>query len=267
MQKNRLDATNPTVMSFSANDPTGGGGTSADIEALMSMGCHCAPIITTLTIQDTHDLKALYPTAPHHIVEQARAVLEDIDIQAFKLGTLATIETVEAIHSILHDYPKIPVIYYSNQPKNDFLTNDLELTHAIQTLIFPLSTIVTINSIYAKHLAPDGDTLDACAQQLLEYDCQYVLITGVNENAPTVINALYSNRRLLDRFSWQRLPYQYHGAGCTLSAALAGLLAQNLDPLSAVREAQEYTWESLKHAYRIGMGKHIPNRLYWAHNP
>ena len=105
----------PVVMVFSGNDPSGGAGIQADIEALLSHGCHTSPVITALTIQDTQDVLGYTPLDGDLIIEQARAVLEDMPISAFKLGLLPTTETVEAIHSILADYPEIPVSVASTQ--------------------------------------------------------------------------------------------------------------------------------------------------------
>ena len=99
---------------------------------------------------------------------------------------------------------------------------------------------------------------------LLELGCLYVLITGTHENSLKVVNNLYSNHRLLDSSSWERLPGSYHGSGCTLTSAIAGLIAQGQEYISAIRQAQEYTWETLRAGYRIGMGQFIPNRLFWA---
>jgi len=98
----------------------------------------------------------------------------------------------------------------------------------------------------------------------MEHGPEFILITGAHENNSDVVNLLYGNNRLLDTFSWERLPGQYHGSGCTLAAAIAGLLAHGTEPLSAIHEAQEYTWETLNHGYRIGMGQMVPNRLFWA---
>ena len=91
-----------------------------------------------------------------------------------------------------------------------------------------------------------------------------MLITGTHENTTAVTNTLYGNHRLLETYTWERLNGSFHGSGCTLAASIAGLLAQGLEPLSAVHEAQAYTWETLAHAMRLGMGQPLPNRLFWA---
>lgn len=256
----------PTVMVFAGTDPSGGAGIQADIETLVSMGCHATPIVTALTVQDTVNVYRFHSVEPGLVVEQARAVFEDIPVAAIKIGMLGSVEIVEVIHTLLMDYPNQPVVLdpVVASGGGTKLSND-DVLDAMVNLLFPLATIVTPNSQEARLFAPTADTLEACAHEILERGCEYVLLTGTHENTPTVINNLYSERELLESYQWERLPASYHGSGCTLAVAIAGLLSQGLDPLSAVREAQEYTWEALKNGYRIGMGQHIPNRLFWAH--
>jgi hydroxymethylpyrimidine/phosphomethylpyrimidine kinase len=91
-----------------------------------------------------------------------------------------------------------------------------------------------------------------------------VLITGTHEATPAVINRFYGNRRLLESFTWERLPESYHGSGCTLASACAATFAHGFDPMHAVAEAQDYTWHTLKNGLRLGMGQFLPDRLYWA---
>ncbi|HFE37893.1 MAG TPA: hydroxymethylpyrimidine/phosphomethylpyrimidine kinase, partial [Gammaproteobacteria bacterium] len=100
----------PVVMCFSGNDSTGGAGIQADIETLSGMGCHAAPVITSITVQDTRNVVGYYPLSGPMIVEQARAVLEDMPVVAFKVGMLGSVEVVEAVQVILDDYPNLPVI-------------------------------------------------------------------------------------------------------------------------------------------------------------
>jgi hydroxymethylpyrimidine/phosphomethylpyrimidine kinase len=255
----------PVVMVFSGNDPSGGAGIQADIEALISHGCHTAPVITTLTIQDTQDVIGYTPLDGGLIVEQARAVLEDMPVNAFKLGLLTSTETVEAVHSVLQDYPNIPVVMdpVLASGQGTMLSDD-DIIAAMTELLLPQTTVLTPNSKEARTLAPAADTLDACAMAILEHGAEFVLITGTHENTPTVKNKLYANHRVMETFTWDRLEGSFHGSGCTLAASIAGLLAQGLEPFTSVHEAQEYTWQTLAAGYRIGMGQQIPNRLFWA---
>ena len=110
---------------------------------------------------------------------------------------------------------------------------------------------------------PHSDVV-AAAKRILEMGCEYVLITGTHENTPQVVNTLYGQQGVIRSDSWQRLPGSYHGSGCTLASAIAATLANGLDVPEAVREAQEYTWQTLNAGFRPGMGQHIPDRLFWA---
>lgn len=263
MSKN---STIPVVLVFAGTDPSGGAGVQADIETLASMGCHAAPVITAVTVQDTVDIKRYEPMNPSLVIEQARAILEDVPVASIKIGMLGSVEVVEVIHTILLDYPDLPVVMdpVVAAGGGGMLADD-DILDAMVNLLFPYVTILTPNSQEARAFAQEADNLDACAQELLEHGCEYVLITGTHENTPTVINNLYADHQLIESFNWERLPQSFHGSGCTLAVAIAGLLAQGLDPANAIYEAQEYTWETLNNGYRIGMGQSIPNRLFWAH--
>jgi len=261
-----MNSTVPVVLVFAGTDPSGGAGVQADIETLSSMGCHAAPVITAVTVQDTVDVKRYESMDPSLVVEQARAILEDVPVASIKIGMIGSVEIVEVIHTILLDYPELPVVLdpVVASGGGSMLADD-DILDAMVNLLFPYVTILTPNSQEARAFAQEADNLDACAQEILENGCEYVLITGTHENTPTVINNLYSEQQLVESFNWERLPYSFHGSGCTLAVAIAGLLAQGLDPSNAIYEAQEYTWEALSHGYRIGMGQSIPNRLFWAH--
>ncbi len=254
----------PVVLVFAGLDPTGGAGLSADIEAIISQGCHAAPIATALTVQDTRDVIRVGQVDALLVVEQARALLEDVPVAAIKLGMLGSAAMVEAIHSILRDYPHIPVVLDPVlRAGGGTELADEELIEAMRELLIPQTTILTPNSEEARRLAPDADNLHACALSLLEQGSEYVLITGTHEPTSEVENLLFGGHRLLETFSWPRLPESYHGSGCTLASAIAGLLAQGHEPMTAIHQAQDYTWQTLEQAYRLGRGQMIPNRLFW----
>ena len=255
----------PVVMVFGGHDPSGGAGLQADIETLASLGCYAAPVVTAITAQDTQGLKHFASVDTDLVIAQARAVLEDMPVAAFKTGMLASGITVSAIESILADYPDVPLVVdpvLATGAGQALAEEPLE--DALRALLLPRATLTTPNSIEARRLAPDADTLDACGQALLALGCQYVLITGEHEPTTAVENRLYGERRLLQTYPWERLPGQYHGSGCTLAAACAATLAHRFDAVSAVGEAQDFVWHALKHAHRLGMGQLLPDRFYWA---
>jgi hydroxymethylpyrimidine/phosphomethylpyrimidine kinase len=143
------------------------------------------------------------------------------------------------------------------------------MVEAMRDLIIPQTTLITPNSIEARHLAAADDEADfpdlpECARRLIELGCEYVLITGTHENTAQVMNILYGVEGVLRSDAWQRLPGSFHGTGCTLAAAVAATLANGVSMPDAIRDAQEFTWQSLKAAFRPGMGQQIPDRLFWA---
>jgi len=261
----------PLVMSFAATDPSGGAGLQADLLTIASMGCHPLSVVTAITVQDTSGVDDVLPIDPDWVVDQARAMLEDVPVAAFKIGLLGSVENIAAIAEVLADYPDIPLVLdpvlFSG--RGDELADD-DMLDAMRELLIPQATIITPNSMEARRLALDEDneeddpTLEECAKRLLSMGCEYVLITGTHEQTPKVINTLYGERGVLRSDEWARLPGIYHGSGCTLAAAIAALLAQGVEMQEAVKEAQEYTWQTLNAGFRPGMGQHIPDRLFWA---
>lgn len=258
-------------MILAGNDPVGGAGIAADIETLVSLGCHPAPVITALTVQDTHNVHELWPVEPELVLAQARAVLADLPVAVFKIGVLGSADNAAAVYELLTAWPDIPVVLdpVLAAGGGTSLVNG-DVIEAIRDLLLPLTTVFTPNSLEARRLAPEADTLEACSMALLARGCRYVLLTGGHEPTPDVVNTLCSNNRRLESWRWPRLPDRYHGSGCTLAAAIAGLLAQAQAPgseeslLSALYQAQQYVWHTLQAGYRAGGGQLLPNRLFWA---
>ena len=261
----------PIVMVFAATDPTGGAGLQADIMTLASMGCHPVSVVTAITIQDTTGVDEVQPIDGEWVADQARCILEDMPVAAFKIGVLGSLEAIAAVAEVVSDYPEIPLILdpVLASGRGDELASE-EMLAAIRELLIPQTTIITPNSIEARRLAADDSDendnpdLAECARRILESGCEYVLITGTHENTGDVTNTLYNSEGVVRSDSWPRLPGTYHGSGCTLASALAATIANGVDMQEAVRDAQEYTWQSLKLAFRPGMGQYIPDRLFWA---
>ncbi len=254
----------PKVLCFSGLDPTGGAGIQADIETLFSIGCHCAPVVTALTAQNTQNVLSSMPVDPGLLIQQSRAVLEDMTIQCIKLGLLGSVETVEVVHTLLKDYPEIPVVL---DPiivaGGGYELAGNEVLEAMRNLLIPLTTVLTPNANEARQLAPTADTLDACANEILDLGCPQVLVTGTHLESDNVVNRLYSQHQQVTLYNWPRLEHSYHGSGCTLAAAIAGYLSHHLTVRDAVQQAQRFTWESLSHGTRMGFGQHLPNRSFW----
>ena len=266
-----MSDTPPIVLVFAASDPSGGGGMQSDILTLASMGCHALSVVTAITVQDTMGVEGIMPIEADWVADQARCVLEDMPVAAFKLGVLGSVENVEAIAEVVSDYPDVPMVLdpvLASGRGDEFASDDL--ISAMREMLFPQTTILTPNRVEARRIATrdtdEGDELadDVYATRILDLGCEYVLVTGTHANTPKVINTLYARSGVLRSDAWERLAGSYHGSGCTLAAAIAATLANGLAMEDAVRDAQEYTWQALKQAFRPGMGQQLPDRMFWA---
>ncbi len=260
----------PLVLVFSASDPSAGAGMQADILTLASLGCHPLSALTAVTVQDTVGVQSVHPIAAELLEQQARTILEDMPVAAFKIGMLGSVENVLAVAEIIADYPEIPLIFdpVLASGRGDELSSE-DVISAIREILLPQTTLLTPNAPEARRLAESDDddgepSIDICAQRLIEMGAQYVLITGTHENTPQVINTLYGAEGVIRSDTWERLPGSYHGSGCTLASAIAGCIAGGASLEEAVRDAQDYTWQALANGFRAGMGQFIPDRFFWA---
>ncbi len=259
----------PIVLAFGASDPSGGAGVQADVLTLASMGCHPLSVVTAITVQDTLGVEGVLPIDAEWVADQARCLLEDMPVDAFKIGVLGSVENIAAIAEIVSDYPDVPLVLdpVLASGRGDELATE-EMAHAMRELLLPQTTIVTPNALEARRLAQTDDDdepdLATCATRLVEAGCEFALVTGTHEATAEVVNTLHGKGGVVRTDKWTRLPGSFHGAGTTLAAAIAAMLANGLDLPEAVREAQDYTWQTLKKAYRPGMGQFLPDRLFWA---
>ena len=260
----------PQVLVFAASDPSSGAGIQADILTLASLGCHPLTALTALTVQDTVGVQSVHPVSAELLEQQARTILEDMPVAAFKIGLLGSVENVLMVAEIISDYPEIPVIFdpVLASGRGDELSGE-EIISAMREMLLPQTTLLTPNAPEARRLAESDDdenepSIEVCARRLIEMGAQQVLITGTHENTPQVINTLYGSEGVIRVDRWERLPGSYHGSGCTLASAIAGCVAGGASIEDAVRDAQDYTWQALDKGFRGGMGQFIPDRFFWA---
>jgi hydroxymethylpyrimidine/phosphomethylpyrimidine kinase len=260
----------PKVMTFSATDPSGGAGLQADVLTLASLGCHPLSVTTGITVQDTVGVDSLMALGREWVNDQARSILEDMDVVIFKCGVLSSLENMTAVAEIVADYPNIPLIIdpVLASGRGDDLAN-ADMLLAMTELLFPQSLLITPNSFEARRLVIEDNeefssiTIEECAERLRVMGCENTLITGTHEKTDSVINTLFDHQGQPTPFYWDRLPGNYHGSGCTLTSAIAGYYAQGLSLEVAVEEAQNFTWHTLNNAFKPGMGQSIPDRFFW----
>ncbi len=252
----------PVVLCLSGHDPSGGAGLQADIEALIAQGCHAAPAVTALTVQDTVNVSDFRVLDREWVLAQAHAVIADLPVAAVKLGMLGSVQMVETVLEIMQSLPGIPLVCdpVLRAGGGGALGKD-EVGYAIRERLLPVAAIATPNLPEARILAelPEG-TPDECAEKLLPF-CRNLLITGGHGDETEVHNRLYTQDGQRHTFTCQRLPGSYHGSGCTLASALSGRLALGEELSSAVRTALDYTWRTLRDAEQPGHGQYVPRRL------
>lgn len=259
-----MDTRQPIILTIAHHDPSGSAGIAADTETAVSLGCHCTSVVSAITVGDTRDLVGVAPVDESLLVEQARGVLEDMPVDAIKIGYLGSVENVHALHSVLRDYPDIPLIIDPDATladKESLLAPPL--WSAMCDLLLPQATLVAPNRREARAMAVEADVLDAQAQELLETGCRYLLLTGVPAQEQQLENRLYNLRGLMRQFHWQRLPPAAYGVCGTLTTAIACHIAHGLTVLESVNRSQQYTWSAIAHSRRLGMGRPIPNRMFW----
>ena len=255
----------PIVMSFAATDPTGGAGLQADVVTVASLGCHPVSVATAITAQDTHGVHAVHALEARWVLEQARALLDELSVAAFKLGVLGSAENATAIAGLLGAHRRVPLVLdpVLASGRGDSLASSASV-EVLRDLLLPLTTVLTPNSVEARKLAgaPADASLDECAGRLMARGAAYVLVTGTHEAGGEVVNTLYGPNGTRQAQTWPRLPGSYHGSGCTLASAIAAYLALGHGVLDAVLGAQDYTWRALQAGFRPARGQFLPVRFH-----
>jgi len=244
-----------TVLVFAGLDPGGGAGLAADIAAIGAIGGHALPIATALTVQDNNRVHAVQPVDAAFITQQAEVLVASVDIYAVKIGIPGNRENAAAIAAMLRRLrardPLLPVVLDPVLASGH--GDALGQGDAVQALaeLLPLVSILTPN-------LPEARLLGAVP-------CEHVLVTGGHGEGDVVVNRWL--RGGVEQRSWRRprLPYDYHGSGCTLAAAIAARLALGDTVGRALEHAQDYCHQTLAHAFGIAPGQRIPRRILHPH--
>jgi hydroxymethylpyrimidine/phosphomethylpyrimidine kinase len=272
------------VMSFNAADPSGAGGLAGDISTLAAMGAHALPITTSVLLRDTAEIFDHHAIDAEVVAEQARTVLEDITVSGWKVGFLGSAEAVSAVAEVLSDYPDVPLVSYL--PNLGWLDDDQAQPYleAFRELILPATEVLVGNhKTLTDFLLPDWDSeRPASARELAvaagERGTRFVLVTGImltakgskgskSSGEQFIDNVLASPQGALTGEKFEMFETGFVGAGDTLSAALAALLAAGSELHAAVGEALAFMDQTLDSGFRPGMGNVVPDRFFWALPP
>jgi hydroxymethylpyrimidine/phosphomethylpyrimidine kinase len=260
--------TPPIVLCFGLADPTGASGLQADLLTLASMGCHGVTVLTGYTVRDSAGCDEVIGLDPDTVASQARKLLEDMPVAAFKIGGTTRAEIVAAIAEVVADYDDVPLILAPDfQLDDEHVLSADELRESIAELLAPQTTVLVADQSDLIQLAqPDSEAeapgiVDAIGILLAE-GCEYV-VSG-DASTQHAIYTVYGEQGQIRQDSWEREPFRILGGNDTLAAAIAALLANGLEPAEAIREAQEYLYQANRSAFRPGMGAYIPDRFFWA---
>lgn len=250
----------PTVLCLSGHDPVGGAGIHADIEAVAAQDGHALSLITALTVQDSRNVRRVIAVDAGILAEQLALLEQDCRIAAVKIGLLGDASQVAVIASLL-DRLRVPAVLdpvLRAGGGSNLVAEALQA--ALLNDLLPHVSLMTPNAAEARRLAPTADTLANCADALLARGCGHVLITGGDEPDDPVLNTWYRANGPPQRYTWPRLPENFHGAGCTLAAAIAAQLAAGACMADAIAQGQRWTQAALAQSRAVGQGRRIPYR-------
>jgi hydroxymethylpyrimidine/phosphomethylpyrimidine kinase len=253
----------PRLLTIAGSDSGGGAGIQADLKAFARCGAHGMSAITAITAQNTVAVTEVYPLPPEAIVAQVRAVVEDIGVDAVKIGMLGTSETIAAVEQALDLVGDVPVVLDPVMiAESGARLLDQDAEDALRTRLLPRVTVVTPNLPEARALA-DAEAQPAAgpgpaeaepaelARAIFALCPANVVVTGGHREQ--AIDTFFDGERLVE-LPGERYPEgAAHGSGCTHSSALAAHLALGLDPLEAARRAKQIASEAVRDGLR-GLG-------------
>ena len=258
------------VMTFNANDPSGAGGLTADISAIISAGAHALAVVTGAYVRDTAEIFDHISFDEEAVTEQARTALEDMPVSAIKVGFVGNPENISAIAEIASDYADVPLIAYMPNLSwwnEEAIDNYLD---AFRELLLPQTTVLVGNhSSLWRWLLPDwaGDKSPSArdvAKAAAEFGVPYTLVTGIPLPDQFIDNVLATPQAVLYSEKFERFEAVFAGAGDTLTAAVTALLANGHNLQAATSEALTYLDHSLDAGFHPGMGHIVPDRMFWA---
>jgi len=246
-----------SVLVLSGLDPCGGAGVSADIETINQFGVTPLPIVTTLTVQNTQSVKSTQTIDEKLIAEQFNYLKEDINFSVVKIGLLSSKPQIQTVASLLKTCGALTIVLdpIVSSSSNQQLLDEKSLESLKQELL-PMVAVLTPNVAELKALS----LIDDEQQAIESLPCEWILLTTTDTSEGEVEHRLYHNAQCVERFTYVKLPGDYHGSGCTLSSAISALLASGVDVNIACKRALDYTYQSLLNAKSIGKMQYHPNR-------
>lgn len=255
------------VLTIAGSDSGGGAGIQTDLKTITVLGAFGTSVITALTAQNTVGVQGVHAVPVPFIEMQLESVLSDIGTDAAKTGMLATAGIVEAVAAALarYDVPNLVVDPVMVATSGDVLLDE-DAIRVVQEKLIPLAELVTPNlheaSLLTGREVKDRASMEASARDLHAMGARRVLVKGghLDDQAAD----LYHDGTSFEMVVAKRLDTRNtHGTGCTLSAALATFLAQDHEPMEAVRLAKRFITRAIEHGIDVGRGSGPTNPYAW----
>lgn len=247
-----------TALTIAGSDSGGGAGIQADLKAFAANGVFGTSVITAVTAQNTTGVLGVAELEPSFVELQIKAVLEDIQVDAIKIGMLSSSEIIKTVAGVLRDYTHIPVVLdpVMVAKSGDHLLQP-QARQALIEHLMPLASIVTPNlheaGVIVGFEVKDVKAMEEAAQAIKNMGAANVLVKGGHLQGEAV-DLLY-NGQVFTTFSAPRLSNaNTHGTGCTYSSAIAANLAKGVDVKTAVSQAKEYITGAIENAFPLGKG-------------
>jgi hydroxymethylpyrimidine/phosphomethylpyrimidine kinase len=245
----------PRVLTIAGSDSGGGAGIQADLKAIAAAGGHGMTAITALTAQNTVGVAGVHAVPPAFIVEQVRAVVEDIGVDAVKTGMLGDEATIAAVVEALELVPDgVPLVVDPVMvAESGAVLLAEEARAALVEQLLPRATVVTPNVPEARALVGEEADVEQLARRVKALGPEIVVVTGGHRDE--AVDTFWDGERL-ELIPGERLPDgAAHGSGCTHASALATFLAHGLTPLEAARRAKATAADAIAHGLReLGAG-------------
>jgi hydroxymethylpyrimidine/phosphomethylpyrimidine kinase len=249
------------ALTIAGSDSCGGAGIQADLKTFSALEVYGASVITALTAQNTQRVEAVHVVPPDFVLQQMRAVAADLEVDAIKIGMLATGLVVEAVAEGLRDFAGVPVVLdpVMIAASGDPLL-DPEAVDALRSVLIPLAMLITPNLAEAAALlaaSPARNEYEMAMQawQLKDAGAKAVLIKGGHAEGPIATDILFAGIEPISFEAPRAKTRNTHGTGCTLSAAIAAELAKGAPLREAVAAAKAYVTAAIFASDSLDIGK------------
>jgi len=256
-----LPFTYPRVLSIAGSDSGGGAGIQADLKTFSALGCFGMTAITALTAQNTTGVRAIHAVPPQMLADQIDAVVEDIGVDAVKIGMLHSPDIVQTVSLAIQRHALQKVVFDPVMvATSGAVLIDNAAVNVLVRELFPRTAVITPNldeaALLVRRALHTESDMEAAAAELLAMGANAVLVKGGHLQGDVVSDLLVlaSGEKIWMRDSRIHTP-NTHGTGCTLSSAIAAHLALGQPLVQAVQSARTYIRGALLHGAEVRTGK------------